>query len=927
MTSPGMIGRDRELRAVEAFLRHDSWPAALVVEGAPGIGKTTLWQAALDRAAAASLTILRCRPAQAEASLAFGGLIDLLQTVGPDVLTALPVPQRVALEVALLRVPASGELPDTLAAAAGVRAAIQRLASMRPVLVAVDDAQWLDASSAGLLAYVARRLTTEPVAVMLALRPGLDGADDPMAIVAALPIERVVLAPLSLSSLHHIVGARTGHVFPRPTLHRIAEASGGNPFYAIELASAVLEADEPPAPGEPLRVPSTLADLLSMRVNRLPDDVRSVLLIIALLSLPSFDTVRRVLADDPSDALRTARAAGVLDRNENTIAFAHPLFAHYVVQIASAGEVRATHARIAAEIVDPEQRARHLALAAEPPDGEVADALESAADAARARGALRAAAELFEQASVFTPSERLDAANRRAFGAAELSVLAGDRSRAARLLHVVVETGMPSVRGRALGLLAEIAAGAGRVVEAETLLAAALVAVGDPHVAARLELDLVYTSLLRLDHDAVAEHAGRAVGHARASDDDAIRAEAHAYEALAVFLAGRGVDEARLTEAVELEDASRAPYMGLSPRGVAGLICALADRHTDARRWFAEARVGLESLGDDSDLAHVHLWSSWVEMRSGDLALAAELALGAATIAETTGSEVMRRWALAQSALIEAHRGDPGATATQLERVGAVGDGRGTLVDVWVATATGLAALSAGDRRSAWSALQKLAPADVNAELAEPATVFYLTDVVEAMIGAGLLDRAEAVLNAYDACARASGRPAPVAAGWRARGVLLATRGELGEAVRAFSEAAELTPSDMAWEIARSELERGLVQRRAGERRAAHASLDRAQELFRGVGATGWAARAALEAQRVPMRRGTGDGLTPAERRVAELSGSGRTNRDVAAALFLSPKTVEANLARIYRKLGISTRAELGSWLARIREDESVAKT
>jgi len=921
-----IIGRDREQAMVDAFLADLAHPRALVIEGSTGIGKTTLWREAVRRAQAHA-TVLSCRPVESEASLAFGGLIDLFERVDDGVLSRLPEPQRAALEVALLRRPAAGTVPDALAVAAGARGGILELARRRPVVIAIDDVQWLDPSSATVLAYLMRRLVSEPVVLVMAIRAGTNSSAAWLGDAPGLETERIRLESASLSTLHHIVRSRTGVVLPRPVLHRIAEASGGNPMYAIELAAALLESGTRPAPGDPLPVSESLADLVARRVGRLAAPAQEALLVTASLASPTSDLVDLALGRDTSGSLEAAREAGILETGSQPLRFVHPLFAHAVVRLASPEARRRAHRAIAASLSEPEERARHLALGATPPDAGIGDALEAGARAARFRGALRAAAELLEQAARFTPASDPARAQERIFEAAELYVLAGDRPRARGLLDEVIAVAGGALGGRSLGLLAEIVANEGRVGDAQALLAHALEAVEEPVVGARLELDLVYMALLQLDTSRAAAHALRAADHAGRSSEQRLRAEAIAMEALARFLDGEPVGEPRLTEAMALEDRARPPYLGLTPRGVAGLVNALAGRHSRARLLFDEARAGLEAMGDECDLAHIQLWRSWLETRSGSLAQASELAAEAATIAEMTGSHLLRAWALAQAALVEAYRGDPERTSARVEDVRRGGIRLDGLVGMWLAAAGGLAALAVGDARAAWAAMQHATERIEGAPIREPVAAFFLPDAVEALARSGGIDRARRLLEPFEAAARTAARPWAVAAALRARGFVEGAAGNLAGALDAFAMSVEAYAGlDMALDRARALLGQGQAARRNGERRAARDALTEALRAFEQAGAGGWAAAAAAELRRVPGRRSAAGVLTASELRVAELSGAGRTNRDVAGALFLSPKTVEANLARVYRKLGITTRAELGAWVASRQDPETAAK-
>jgi predicted ATPase len=271
MNMSDIVGRSAELDAIEDFLdRLKREAAAIVFEGQAGIGKTTVWRQVFERAAQRSLVVLSCRPVEAEAKLAFASLADLLEPVADAVLPQLPEPQRVALEVALMRASPHGPPPTARAVAAAVLSTLRLLALVSPVVVAVDDQQWLDRGSAEALAFAMRRIGDRRIGVVAAVRVQDQGIVDPLALESAFAgrVERVHLGPLSLSALHHIIRSHLGHVFPRPTLRHIAETSGGNPFFALELARALIEAGAQARPGDPLPVPETLLSLVLQRIER-----------------------------------------------------------------------------------------------------------------------------------------------------------------------------------------------------------------------------------------------------------------------------------------------------------------------------------------------------------------------------------------------------------------------------------------------------------------------------------------------------------------------------------------------------------------------------------------------------------------------------------------------------------------------------------
>ncbi len=306
-STSAIVGRDAELEQVEAFLNRPL-PGALLLEGEAGIGKTTVWDAAAGAAKARGFRVLRTRPAEAEAVLALAGVGDLLAGVREEALSELPPPQRRALEVALLLEDAGGKPPDQRAVATAFFAALQVLARDRPVAIAVDDVQWLDAPSRATLAYTARRLRDQPLMFIVARRieAGKPATEVEDAVDEQL-VRRIPLGALSLGALHRLLQERRGEPLPRPLLRRIHELSGGNPFYAIELERSSAGADE---------LPPTLEHLVQGRLKSLPDATRRVLAVAAALAQPSVRLVGLAIDGDVLHALTAAVEAKVVALEE-----------------------------------------------------------------------------------------------------------------------------------------------------------------------------------------------------------------------------------------------------------------------------------------------------------------------------------------------------------------------------------------------------------------------------------------------------------------------------------------------------------------------------------------------------------------------------------------------------------------------------------
>ena len=906
-----VVGREQELDTLREFVTSSREGAgALVLEGEAGIGKTTLWLAGLEAARAHGLRVLVARPAAAERDLAYTGLGDLLDETVEEVLPALPAPRRRALEVALLLADADGRAPDPRGVAAGVLTALRALAEREPLLLAVDDVQWLDPSSASALEFALRRLGDADVSLLLARRRGEPGSNPER----ALPTERIAtleLAPLSLGATHRLLRGHLGRSFPRPTLVRVHELSGGNPFFALELARALERATIAPRPGEPLPVSETLEALVRDRLAALPERSRAVLVAAAAVADP---TVKLLASAWPDAArlLQPALRADVLLLEGERIRFAHPLLASVLYEQTAAEERARLHARLAGLVADPVERARHLALAGAGPDVVVAGQLDDAAAAATARGAPIAAADLGELAVRATPPERSADRVRRLLRAAHDHLAAGVPDRARTLgRQALAESPAGRPRAEALFLLGRAEPNHERLVE---LLEQALADAGEapelqadihawlaPHVRFSQGLEAAQAharSALEL-----AEQAGDVVGVARglaalarlrfqAGEEDATTLARRSFE-----LARRSGDVAAIDEAIT----TRAS------------CCLWVGRLDEARALLLK---GLRaSAGRDEALAADRLWFlSLVELRAGNWDLAEDYAGRCREIAVMLDeNEYM---SFIPRSLLAAHRGDEDAARALAERgirrANAAGvpflahSCRGVLgrLDLW-----------AGDPASALAHLEPVYRDHQALGYREPGHAAAAPDLVEALLELGRVEDALAVLEPWEADAVRLRREWAVAHATRCRGLFAAARGEIDEAVRFLETAVERHEQvGDPFGCARALLALGVTRRRARRKRAAREAVEDALAGFERLGARRWAERARAELGRIGGRTRE-EGLTQAERRVAALVAEGRTNREVAAALFLSERTVESHLTHVYAKLGVRSRTQLARML------------
>src|SRR5262245_17258826 len=373
-----VVGRGAELAVLHAFLEQGG-ARALVVTGDPGIGKTTLWEAALGVARERGFRVLSTRASSAEARLSHAALIDLLDGVDTEELAVrLPAPQLYALEVALLRTQPV-ETPADSAVALGLLNALRALYD-RPLVVAIDDVQWLDAPSAASLAFAGRRLERDGPLFLLARRPGRESVLEQA--FEAGGLDRLEIGPLSYGAIRQLLSDRLGLVLPRHLLRRLVDTTLGNPLFALEVGRGLAERGEP-AIGEDLPVPDAAEDLLGTRVAQLPAPTRTLLLATALSADLTVSQLGGVVAPR---AVEEAVDDGILVVEGDRVRPAHPLLAAAAKKRSRARTRRELHAELADVVADEELRARHLALAAETPDDGLASIVAEAADTAFARG-------------------------------------------------------------------------------------------------------------------------------------------------------------------------------------------------------------------------------------------------------------------------------------------------------------------------------------------------------------------------------------------------------------------------------------------------------------------------------------------------------------------------------------------------------------
>jgi DNA-binding NarL/FixJ family response regulator len=924
--SGAIIGRDAELGLVEGFLDGvGGGPTGLVLSGEAGIGKTVLWRVGVEQARRRFPHVLTCRGTEAEAAFSFAGLSELLGEVYGEAADSLLPPRRRALEVAVLLAEPGKEPSDPLAIGLAVHDLLRALAREGPLLVAVDDVQWLDPGSAGVLEVALRRLRGDPIGVLIASRRGA-GAAIPLGLQRSLPEQRLTVlsvGPLSLGALHHLLGERLELELSRSELARVGEASGGNPYFALELGRELVRSEARPLAGQGLRVPESLRDLLGGRLAKLPADTADVLLEISALARPTVELV--AAADGDLDRVResisVAAVEEIVELDDSRVRFVHPLLASICYARAPIWKRRAVHRALAGVVGDLEERARHLALAAAGPDAAVAQELDAAAEHAAARGGTAAAAELFELAAQLTADEP-ELARRRRVRAAVMCRLAGERERPQAMLEQV---------------LAEVSPGAER---AEVLFELAVTRMGEaaaqiglyegalaevPHDDARCARLLAFrawTRLLQSDNVGALADARTAMEKADKVGDPALLATVIARLGQIEMWAG-DVTPGLLERGAELEAEQALALDHLtSPRFWLARLRVRQGQLEEARAMFAGLGAEATARGNEWTRIHVLWYQSILEWFAGSWQLALELAVEAFEAGELAQFHDNEGWRGRVMGLVEADLGLVERARASAQEGIAASEARGA--DVFCLLCQGVLGrleLALGNVQTAGGFLCELPGRLLASGLNDPTQTAW-ADAIETLIALGELEQARDYLEAYEQISRRFTSACAAASAGRCRGLLAAAHGDTKAAFTAFDGALTgLADSPFPLERARTLLCLGTVRRQMLEKKAAREALEQACAIFEELGAQLWAAKARAELARISGRRASGDDLTETEARVAELAAAGRSNKEIAAALFMGVSTVEAHLSRVYRKLGIRSRAGLGSRLATAADD------
>ncbi|MGH2754407.1 MAG: helix-turn-helix transcriptional regulator [Actinomycetota bacterium] len=914
-----LVSREAECARIERLLadaRHGR-SASLVIRGEAGIGKSTLLRYAAEHVGA--MVVRATRGIESEVEIPFSSLHALLHN-DAGLIGELPGPQGTALAGALaLGPPVAGSRFTVAAATLSLLAAV---AEDSGLVVLVDDAHWLDAATAEVLLFAARRLEAEGVLLFFVVRDGEHSA-----------FHSGALAEMSLSGLRReeakVLLADKGEVASQ-VADRLFETTGGNPLALIELVSLLspeaLVGREPLL--EPLPVGPRVEEAFLRRVAMLPERTRDCLLLFAASDTPSVATLEAAAQRTglDLDALVPAEAAGLLEIKGGQVEFQHPLVRSAIYQAASPAVRRRAHKALA-EVVSteqPDRRAWHLARATAGPDESVALGLEQAAEAARQRAGPGAGASAFELAARLSPES--DRAATRLLEAARDSQIAGRTVHSLKLLdEVLIATTDPRVRADATLLRARGEVWDGRPAQAfEVLLGEADRVEGErPAHAASLLTDAAVIATMRGEYLSEVKTAESAAHLAKqAGGEVAVAAEVVLAHGLTNV--GRGTEARSILDRLEEPLAQADPLTGAPLLQLAGFTWMCLEDYERAERFLDRTVRFLRAAGAVGALPFLLASQAMLFFRTGRWANAYSTGWEAVRMAEEAAHESESSFHLTCLGRVEAAQGREEECRSRLDRAFRIAERTGVdSVLPWAGSGLGLLELGLGHFEEAIVQLERVAKLAERMAIGEPCLVQWAPDLAEAYAGLGERGDSEKVVNHLERQAKATGRAWAHAAAARCRGVLASDQDFERHFAAAF-EWHERTPTP--FERARTELRYGQRLGRVRRRTEARRPLRAALETFEGLGAAPWAEHARAELARNggrvrPASEPALERLTAQELQVALAVADGATNKEAASALFLSPKTIEFHLGNAYRKLTITSRTQLARLLARRAND------
>ncbi|CAL9470631.1 hypothetical protein SUDANB150_02805 [Streptomyces sp. enrichment culture] len=896
---PALVGRDTETaRIMDRVAADRSRSTVLVVEGEPGVGKSTLLDLAVRRTRGAGLRVLRAVGSESERHLAFAGLHQLLRPVLGD-LDGLPTRQRSSLRAALGLADRAAP-PDAMLVGLAVLTLVSDLAEPAPLLVVVDDAQWIDRASLDVLSFMARRMDSDPVTLLMGVRTA-----------AALPgfdkgYERLEIGPLDGDAANRLLDEQ-----PRPptgrTRARILQEAAGNPLALVELARAAANR-QPEGTGRegPLPVTDRLEGIFARHLRDLPDPTRRALLLLAATDAADAPAAARGLPEAPDTVWAPAERAGLVRRDSSGVSFRHPLVRSAIYHAAPFEERSRAHLALARLLCEePDRRAWHLAAATVRPDERVSAALLETAGRARRRGGHAAAAAALERAAELSP-HRADQARLLA-DAADTAVLTGQLGWVEHLAEEVRRrTADPALISRAA-----LATGQLMTVGAHHTAAFALLSrIAGEAAEARspLLLDALAAAAVVRYYSGEESQRQRIAALLSEVPDSPAGGALRAWTLAVSDPTGAGASLAPalprlIAEAERADDAGSLTALAV--------VAWLLDETTLAARTFDEAFDRWRAHGPlPTGLACA---AGWAYVEQGRWAEARSVAAEIAEVAAQAGLDHAEACARALDATVLALLGEPADARRNAERALALVDPlESRSVTVFARRALGLAAVAEGDYDTAYEQFRSAFTEDGD-PVHYHVSPTVLAELAAAAVRRGRREHAAAPLQ-RSVRHLGTGRSA------RASSLIERGRALLAEPDHAepHFRAALADPAGEQWpfERAQTRLDYGEWLRRRRRIAEARPLLTGALDTFRRLGARPWIERAkaelraaGIEANGAPPHAITE--LTPQQQQIVQLAARGLTNREIGEKLFLSPRTVGSHLYRAFPKLGITARSQL----------------
>lgn len=898
----GLVGRQVELRELRNLVAGvtDGSSAAALIEGEPGIGKTRLVDVVSRDALESGCLVLRTGITEVESTVSWAGLSVLLDGIDATALEESAGPQRRILDRACGRGAERAVRAEDVAAA--LAELVGRVVSAAPTLLVIDDLHWLDRASAGALTVAIRANVGRPIAVVAARRLRTAAAID-LDRIDGLPVERLQLAGLSVGGVYELLAQQGLAELRRPDVVRIHELSGGNPLFAVELAKLyqsgrkLSEIDEF----------DSLRGVAVVRLDGLSRTAIDVARVCALMTRPTIGDVRSVVGSDADDGLLELEREGVIVCDDERLAFTHPLRREGTLDGLGVLERRHYHQRIADAIADPEQSVVHRAEVAIVPAPALAEALERIADDAAARGTPDVAVLRYRQAARLTPECDVSARWRRARGAVRCSMIMGDEA----LVFDEAVTLLEEATGndQVLDAVLDVVEAAYRMHGLEPAaewgdLGRARLAGSPRHEVVLLER-LVRIEQVR-DIPAAAHLAREALAVALSTEDEVMTARARVLSLSAALLAGEPIDLEQLpTLAFEQRDSGVDAPMFLAE------LLVWTNQYERAEELLGPLEASARSSSRAALLVRALAQLGDLHLRSGDWEASSRELGEAVELGDLIGLDVGSRadlaWLMAARGIDELAHELIDDAARQLAALPG-------LRRMQVYARRGFVHLAAGQWAEAAADLALARDEADRARFVLVTVLPFVPDLVEALVLVGEIDRARVEADAFAAAADRAQSASDQALAARSGALVASASGHAERAISLALSAIELhrTGPAVPFEEARTRLAAGAIMRRAGRRRDAREQVECALAIFEELDARPFIARARGELGRLVARQAP-TALSSSEQRVADLAASGRTNVEIARELSISVRTVESNLTRVYRKLGVRSRTELAA--------------